>query len=244
MTPKAEPKFVEAMKKAYKELYGANPQTSDSYARIVNNRHYHRLQKVLTENQSGEVVIGGQSDEKDLYIAPTVIANVDRDDKLMEDELFGPILPMIRVNDVDDAIEYVNSRDDPLALYVFSSNKKFVNKVLDSTRSGGALVNDTLMHVAEGNLPFGGTGPSGMGNYHGKNSFDAFTHERATMIKDLSPISEALMAVRYAPYTSGNLTLARWALESVPRFKKTFVLKHLKWIVIAIIFGVGYKRFA
>ncbi|KAF9373688.1 Aldehyde dehydrogenase [Podila verticillata] len=244
VTPKAEPKFVDAMKTAYKELYGANPQTSDSYARIVNNRHYHRLQKVLTENQSGEVVIGGQSDEKDLYIAPTVIANVDRDDKLMEDELFGPILPMIRVNDVDDAIEYVNSRDDPLALYVFSSNKKFVNKVLDSTRSGGALVNDTLMHVAEGNLPFGGTGPSGMGNYHGKHSFDAFTHERATMIKDLSPISEALMGVRYAPYTSGNLKLARLALESVPRFKKSFVLKHLKWIVIAVIFGIGYKRFA
>ncbi|KAG0333375.1 Aldehyde dehydrogenase [Podila humilis] len=239
----AEAKFVTAMKKALIELFGNDPQKSD-FARIINNRHFHRLQKVLDESKSGDVVIGGQSDEKDLYIPPTVVANVDRDDKLMEDELFGPILPMIRVNDVDDAIEYVNSRDDPLALYIFSSNNKFINKVMDSTRSGGILVNDTLMHVTEGALPFGGTGPSGMGNYHGKHSFDAFTHERATLIKPLNTISEALIGSRYAPYTSTNLKLASMAMETMPRFKKNFILKHLKLIVIALIFGIGYKRLA
>jgi acyl-CoA reductase-like NAD-dependent aldehyde dehydrogenase len=232
------------MKQAWTEMLGANPQDSPYYARIVNNRHYHRLMKVLNENQSGNVVVAGQPDEEDLYIPPTVILNVDRDDKLMEDELFGPLLPVVRVADVDDAIEFINSRDDPLALYVFSDNKKYIKKVVDSTRSGGVLVNDVLMHVIEGNLPFGGVGPSGMGNYHGKNSFDAFTHERATMIKKLNPVIESVMAVRYAPYTSGKLKLAKLAMESVPYFKKNFILKHFKWIVIALVFGIGYKQVA
>ncbi|KAF9583043.1 aldehyde dehydrogenase 3, member A2, partial [Lunasporangiospora selenospora] len=181
-------------------------------------------------------------DEKDLYIAPTVITNVERDDKLMEDELFGPLLPTIRISDMDDAIEYINSRDDPLSLYVFSSNKKLVKKVLDSTRSGGVVVNDTLMHVTEGSLPFGGIGPSGMGAYHGKKSFDTFTHERSTMIKDLNPVVEVAMGVRYAPYTSSNLKLARIVLESVPHFKKSFLMKHLKWFIVALVLGVGLKK--
>ncbi|KAK3807924.1 MAG: aldehyde dehydrogenase 3 family, member B1 [Benniella sp.] len=244
LTDKAAEKLIPAMKKAWTEMLGANPQDSPYYARIVNNRHYHRLMKVLNENQSGNVVVAGQPDEKDLYIPPTVILNVDRDDKLMEDELFGPLLPVVRVADVDDAIEFINSRDDPLALYVFSDNKKYIKKVVDSTRSGGVLVNDVLMHVIEGNLPFGGVGPSGMGNYHGKNSFDAFTHERSTMIKKLNPVIESVMSVRYAPYTNGKLKIAKLAMESVPYFKKNFILKHLKWIVIALIFGIGYKQVA
>ncbi|KAI1318775.1 Aldehyde dehydrogenase [Mortierella claussenii] len=244
LTQKAEEKFVPELKRALQDMYGANPQASTDYARIVNNRHFHRLTKVLNENQSGEIVIGGQTDEKDLYIAPTVITGVDREDKLMEDEIFGPLLPAIRVADVDDAIEYINSKDDPLALYVFSSNKKLSKKVMDNTRSGAVVINETLMHVAEGALPFGGTGPSGLGSYHSKNSFDAFTHERSTMVKMLNPMTEAVVAVRYAPYTAVNLKLAKFALERVPKFKKNFVLKHLKWIVIALIFGIGYKRLA
>ncbi|KAG0270549.1 hypothetical protein DFQ27_004261, partial [Actinomortierella ambigua] len=242
VTPEAEPKFVQHFKEAIQEMLGENPQKSKDYARIVNNRHFHRLAKVLENNKSGEIVVGGQMDEKDLYIAPTLVANVDRDDALMQDEIFGPLLPMIRINDYDDAIEYINSRDHPLALYLFSTNKKLTKKVLDSTQSGGVLVNDCLMHVSEGALPFGGVGPSGMGNYHGKKSFDCFTHERATLIKDLSAIPEAIAASRYAPYTSSNLKVALMALESVPRFKKSFFRKHFKWIVLALVFGFGYKR--
>ncbi|KAF9997011.1 Aldehyde dehydrogenase [Entomortierella chlamydospora] len=244
LTNKAEEKLVPALKKALVDMFGTNPQASADYPRIINNRHYHRLLNVLTENKSGNIVIGGQTDEKDLFIAPTVVSNVDREDKLMEDELFGPLLPLIRVTDVDDAIEYINSKDTPLALYVFSSNKKLSKKILDSTNSGGAVVNDTLMHVAEGSLPFGGVGPSGMGSYHGKRSFDVFTHERSTMIKNLNPIGEAVVAVRYAPYTKPNLQLARLFMESVPSFKKSFILRHLKWVVIALIFGIGAKRIA
>jgi acyl-CoA reductase-like NAD-dependent aldehyde dehydrogenase len=242
ITAKAEEKFVPALKQAYLEMFGADPQASKDYARIVNTRHFKRLCNVLMENKSGDVVIGGQADEDDLYIAPTVIANVERDDKLMEEEIFGPLLPLIRVTDIDDAIEYVNSKDDPLALYIFSTNKKLVNKVLDSTRSGGVLVNDTLMHVSEGTLPFGGTGPSGMGSYHGKSSFDAFTHVRSTMIKGLSPVMESAMGLRYAPYTARNLSVAKMILETIPQFKRGFLQKYIKWIIVAVLFGVHYAR--
>ncbi|KAG0360076.1 Aldehyde dehydrogenase 3 member B1, partial [Gamsiella multidivaricata] len=244
LTQKGEEKFIPVFKKVLIEMFGTNPQNSPDYARVINNRHWHRLMKVLNENQSGEVVIGGQSDEKDLYIAPTVVLNVDREDKLMEDEIFGPLLPVIRVADVDDAIEYINSKDDPLSLYIFSDNKKFSKKVIDHTRSGAVSVNECLLHVTEGHLPFGGIGSSGMGNYHGKKSFDAFTHERSAMIKTTNPVFEAALAVRYAPYTKNNLRLARVFLESVPRFKRNFVWRHIKWIVIALIFGIGYKRLA
>lgn len=244
VTEKGEEKLVPALNQAFQELFGDNPQTSNDYSRIVNVRHFKRLCDALMQNKSGEVVIGGQADEDDLYIAPTVIANVARDDKLMEDEIFGPLLPIVRVADVDDAIQFINSRHDPLALYVFSSNKKFVNKVLESTRSGGALVNDTLMHVIEGSLPFGGIGNSGMGAYHGKESFDAFTHVRSIMIRGLNPIMEKVMTVRYAPYTKEKLTLSKMAFVSVPQFKKGFVMRNFKWIVLATIFGIGYKRYS
>ncbi|KAF9543781.1 Aldehyde dehydrogenase [Mortierella hygrophila] len=242
ITAKAEEKFVPALKQAYLEMYGPDPQASKDYGRIVNTRHFKRLCDVLMENKSGDVVIGGQADENDLFIAPTVITNVERDDKLMEEEIFGPLLPLIRVTDIDDAIEYINSKDEPLALYIFSTNRKLVNKVLDSTRSGGVLVNDTLMHVSEGTLPFGGTGPSGMGSYHGKSSFDAFTHVRSTMIKGLSPVIESAMGLRYAPYTPWNMTVAKMLMETTPQFKRGFLQKYIKWIVVVLLFGVHYAR--
>ncbi|OAQ27317.1 aldehyde dehydrogenase family 3 member B1 [Linnemannia elongata AG-77] len=242
LTAKAEEKFISALKQAFLEMYGPDPQASKDYGRIVNTRHFKRLCNLLMENKSGDVVIGGQADENDLFIAPTVIANVERDDKLMKEEIFGPLLPLIRVTDIDDAIEYINSKDEPLVLYIFSTNKKLVNKVLDSTRSGGVLVNDTLMHVSEGTLPFGGTGPSGMGSYHGRSSFDAFTHVRSTMIKGLSPVMESAMALRYAPYTTRNMSIAKMLLETTPQFKRGFLQKYIKWIVVVLLFGVHYAR--
>ncbi|KAF9562711.1 Aldehyde dehydrogenase [Mortierella alpina] len=244
ITAKAEAKFIAALKEGLLTMFGENPQTSQDFGRIVNDRHFKRLQDALTGSKSREIVIGGQTDESDLYIAPTVIANVERDDILLQDEIFGPLLPLVRVVDVDDAIEFINSMDEPLALYVFSSNKKLIKKVLDSTRSGGVLVNDTVMHANEGTLPFGGIGPSGMGNYHGEFSFLAFTHIRSTMITDMNPVSEAVMSLRYAPYNSTKIMLAKLALEGVPDFKRGFIAKHLKWIVLMLVFGIAYRRAA
>ncbi|KAF9940601.1 Aldehyde dehydrogenase [Mortierella alpina] len=242
ITAKAEAKFIAALKEGLLTMFGENPQTSEDFGRIVNDRHFKRLHKMLTGGKSRDIVIGGQTDEKDLYIAPTVIANVERDDILMQDEIFGPLLPLVRVVDVDDAIEFINSMDEPLALYIFSSNKKLIKKVLDSTRSGGVVVNDTMMHVSERTLPFGGIGPSGMGNYHGEHSFLAFTHIRSTMIKDMNPLSEAAMSLRYAPYNSTKIMFAKLALERVPDFKRGFIARHLKWIVLVFVFGIAYRR--
>ncbi|KAF9940085.1 Aldehyde dehydrogenase [Modicella reniformis] len=242
ITEKGEAKLIPALKTALKELYGEDPQESKDYGRIVNVRHFKRLCDTLMQNKSGQIVIGGQADEDDLYIAPTVISDVARDDTLMEEELFGPLLPIIRVADVDDAIEYINSKHDPLALYVFSSNKKFVNKVLESTRSGGALVNDTLMHVVESSLPFGGRGNSGMGTYHGKDSFDAFTQVRSIMFRGLNPVVEKVLTVRYPPYSKEKLIISKLAFVSVPQFKQGFIRRYMKWVVLAVVFGFGYKR--
>ncbi|KAF9169971.1 Aldehyde dehydrogenase [Mortierella sp. AD011] len=243
MTAKAEEKFIPELKKAIGDMFGEDIQASKDYGRIINNRQFQRLSKLLNERQSGDIVIGGKSDEKDLFFTPTVLTNVNRDDKIMEDEIFGPILPIIRVTDVDDAIEYINSKDDPLVLYIFTDKKKVTNKIMDSTRSGGILVNDTLMHVAENSLPFGGIGPSGMGSYHGKNTFDTFTHVRATMVKNLNPLSEHAQASRYAPFTDRNLRIIRLVIESVPKFKQSFLMKNSSWVVALIAIAIGYWSF-
>ncbi|KAF9105116.1 Aldehyde dehydrogenase [Mortierella sp. AM989] len=223
VTAKSEAKFINELEKAFKGLYGEDPQASNDYARIINDRHFRRLHNLILERKSGEVVIGGQTDEGDLFIAPTVITNVDRDDKLMESEIFGPLLPIVRVSDVDDAIEYINSRGEPLTLYVFSSNKKYIKKVVDSTRSGGVLINDTLMHMTERSLPFGGLGSSGMGSYHGKSSFDTFTHVRSVMTKSLNPVTEKGNALRYAPYKRWKMAIMRVLLETEPHFRKGII---------------------
>lgn len=238
ITEKIEEQFIAELKKSFIELYGENPQASPDYARMINNRHFHRAMNVLNGNKSGTRVVEGKSDEADLFIPPTVIANCDRDDKLMEDELFAPFLPMIRVRDVDDAIELVNSRDDPLVLYIFSTDKKFCNKVMDQTRSGGVLINDTLMHVGETSLPFGGIGASGMGAYHGKASFDCFTHVRSTMTKGLNPMLEKIMSVRYAPYSEQKLQMGVKVMRTVPRFKKGFFSKYFPWLSLSFVMGV------
>ncbi|KAF9434624.1 hypothetical protein BGZ76_007702 [Entomortierella beljakovae] len=176
VTANSEARFIKELGKAFKDLYGESPQLSKDYGRIINDHHFSRLRDMMLKNQTGKVAIGGQLDEGDLYIAPTVIVDVSRDDKLMENEIYGPLLPIVRVEDIDDAIEYINSKGEPLALYVFSCNKKHLDKILNSTRSGSVLINDTMVHTTELSLPFGGLGKSGTGSYNGKGSFDTFTH--------------------------------------------------------------------
>ncbi|KAK3815172.1 MAG: aldehyde dehydrogenase 3 family member [Benniella sp.] len=199
-----EDKFIDACKASLQEFYGSNAQTSQSYGRIVNKNHHQRL-RALLEQTKGKVVHGGELDEEDRYISPTLVLGVDKDDKLMEGEIFGPIFPIIVVDRLVEGVKLVNSMDQPLALYVFSKNKKLIDYVLDHTRSGGVVVNDALVHFIVSNLPFGGTGPSGIGNYHGKRSFDVFSHERSTIIKTMG--MEKLLDLRYPPYTEKK---TRW----------------------------------
>ncbi|KAF9948644.1 aldehyde dehydrogenase 3, member A2 [Mortierella alpina] len=204
-----EDKLVEAFKASIQEFYGASVQASSSYGRIVNKNHFQRL-KALLDQTKGKVVAGGDCEEDDLFMSPTLVLGVERDDKLMEGEIFGPILPIMVVERLVEGVKYVNQGDQPLALYVFSKNKKAIDYILDHTRSGGVVVNDALVHFIVSNLPFGGTGPSGIGNYHGKRSFDVFSHERSALIKSMG--MEKLNDLRYPPYTEKKTRWLDWFL--------------------------------
>jgi aldehyde dehydrogenase (NAD+) len=197
-----EDQFVELVRRSVFDFYGNEPQSSDDYARIVDDNHFKRLTGLLG---SGDAVVGGDHDEATRYIAPTVLRNVAPDSPVMQDEIFGPILPVVPVDSVDEAITFVNQRDKPLALYVFSKDNTVTDRVLGRTSSGGACVNATLFQVAAPDLPFGGVGESGMGAYHGKASFDVFSHMKPVLKKANKPDPD----LAYPPYTEKKEKLVR-----------------------------------
>lgn len=188
-----EQEFLAKVKTTIQNFYGANPQQSPDYARIINDRHFARLAAYLND---GEVFTGGETDASERYIAPTVMLNASNDAPVMRDEIFGPILPVVPYSRLDDAVSFINNRSKPLALYIFSEQKNVQQQVLTETISGGGCINDTLTHLVVPGLPFGGVGDSGIGGYHGKHSFDAFSHKRGILSKP-----NALdINIRYAPY--------------------------------------------
>uniref|UniRef100_A0A8C2XDV2 Aldehyde dehydrogenase n=1 Tax=Cyclopterus lumpus TaxID=8103 RepID=A0A8C2XDV2_CYCLU len=158
-----------------REFYGADPKCSPDYGRIINQHHFSRVMGLM---EGYTPVVGGQSDASQRYIAPTVLKDVPPHSRLMQEEIFGPLLPIVTVSDMDDAIRFVNEREKPLALYIFCSDKK-------ETSSGGVTVNDVMMHYTLSSLPFGGVGESGMGHYHGKHTFDQLSHQRACLVRSL-----------------------------------------------------------
>ena len=155
------------------------------------------------------MVVGGESDRASKYIAPTVLDDVALDSPLMTDEIFGPLLPLVPYDNVSDAIAFINARDKPLALYVFATKKETSERLPAETSSGATVINDCLMHAGIESLPFGGVGPSGMGAYHGKHTFDTFTHRKAVLKKDLG--MEAVNSLRYPPYSDRQLSIVQWA---------------------------------
>lgn len=197
--------FVDELGKAISEFYGENPQSSESYARIVSTRHFDRLTGLL---RGTTPAIGGISDEATRYIAPTVLVDVDMESPVMNEEIFGPILPVISVTSTDDAISYVNAHDHPLALYVFAENKKVVREVLARTTAGGVTVNGTILHLTNPNLPFGGIGESGMGGYHGRAGVRIFQHMKPVLTRGtkLDP------SLTYPPYTARKEKIFRKVL--------------------------------
>lgn len=190
---KVEPRLVDAMRRTLVEFYGQDPAQSSDYARIINERHHARLVSMLGQ---GELLVGGQHDAAARYVAPTIVKNPPLDSRLMTEEIFGPILPLITVQDVGAAIEFVNERPKPLALYVFSSDPRVQRRVLEETSSGGACVNDTIAHLSVPELPFGGVGDSGMGAYHGRAGFETFSHRKSVMDKK----TWLDVKLRYPPY--------------------------------------------
>jgi aldehyde dehydrogenase (NAD+) len=170
--------LVGRIRESVLEFYGDNIKGSSDYGRIVNEKHFNRLSEYLEE---GEIIFGADTDPSELYIAPTLIENMPNDAKVMQEEIFGPILPVIEYSDITEAIEFVNERPKPLALYIFSNNRNIQRRVLKETSSGGACINDVVIHVTSLTLPFGGVGKSGFGRYHGKASFELFSNKRSVM---------------------------------------------------------------
>ena len=170
--------LISALKKEFTRLHGTNPKESKHFVRIVNERAFDRLVGYL---QSADVVMGGEYDREERYIAPTLIDHVDANSPIMQEEIFGPIFPIVTFSTTEEAIRFVTGREKPLALYYFGESKKNIRQVLKHTSSGGACINDTIMHIANEKLPFGGVGQSGMSAYHGKESFKVFSHHRAVV---------------------------------------------------------------
>ncbi|HUF83422.1 MAG TPA: aldehyde dehydrogenase family protein [Acidimicrobiia bacterium] len=197
-----EEPFVERVAEVVGEFYGADPKTSPDYARIVNDRHFRRVATLLRD---GTPALGGETDAEQRYIAPTVLRDVAADSPVMGEEIFGPVLPILPVADVDEAVEFVNERDRPLALYVFSGSSATQKEVLERTTSGGVGINATVLHVAVPGLPFGGVGASGMGAYHGRTGFETFSHRRGVLAKS----TRVDPAFAYPPYTKRKQRILR-----------------------------------
>ena len=197
-----EAKLLPLIEKATREMYSDNPETSDSYGRIVNERHFDRVSALL---QSGTVAIGGQSNRETKYIAPTVLTGVTADSAIMQQEIFGPVLPILRINSLDDAIEFIRDGDKPLAAYVFTNDSAAESRFVEEVSCGSTCINDTMMFMAVDELPFGGVGASGMGAYSGEHGFRTFSHMKAVMKRGWWPD----VALRYAPYTKKKFDLLR-----------------------------------
>ncbi|MBW4542037.1 MAG: aldehyde dehydrogenase [Myxacorys chilensis ATA2-1-KO14] len=201
-----KPALLTALQQAIQEFFGDDPAQSPDLGRVVNDRQFDRLTHLL---EGEEIVVGGQTERETRYIAPTILNNVSWDAPVMQEEIFGPLLPVLTYRDIREAIAAINARPKPLALYLFTRNQALQNMVLSSTSSGGVCLNDVFLQVAIWGLPFGGVGNSGIGAYHGKTSFETFSHQKSVLKKpfwiDLD--------WRYAPYAK-KLDSFRKLIES------------------------------
>lgn len=188
--------LTEEMKRVIGEFYGLRPELNPSYGKIVSERHYQRPLSFLKD---GVALIGGQADHRHHKIAPTILGQVTDDSPVMQEEIFGPILPLFTYRGIDEVIEKVKSRPKPLALYVFTTNQTIEREIIENLSFGGGCVNDTLMHVATPYLPFGGVGDSGISGYHGFDSFNTFTHKKASSSKRTASTS---LSVIHHPKTA------------------------------------------
>ncbi|WKY13769.1 hypothetical protein Q1695_004533 [Nippostrongylus brasiliensis] len=231
-----KPKLVDCIRRSLGEFYGADIRSSADYSRIINQRHFDRISSLLDSTNGTVLFKGGEKDRNDLFLPP-VILDVKKDDPFMHDEIFGPVLPILTVNDLSEAIEYINDGEKPLAAYIFTKSESKAKRLYTETSSGGVTINDVLMHITVDTLPFGGVGTSGMGRYRGKFGFDTFTHEKAVLKRGF--FGEFLMNARYPPVSEDKLkqlerlTGTRRSLPSMLSW-----LSGLPVIVVSVVVGM------
>lgn len=230
-TKEVQEKFLKEAEKVLKLFWGDDPSQSSSLSKIVTENHFKRL---LDFMQTEHIALGGQINPQELVIGPTILTDVSPHSPVMEEEIFGPILPIVNVKNAQEAVDFINSREKPLALYVFSRNKRVQNLFLYKTSSGGVSINDTISHIGTENLPFGGVGMSGLGNYHGKFGFDTFTHKKGVLVKDFSGLSELTLNVRYPPYSDKKTNFINMILKK----RQGPNLKYLDRLIIFFL-GLG-----
>ena len=195
-------KLLTCIKEEIRRMFGEHPLENPDYGKMINQKHFDRVRGLIDPMK---LVAGGQVQEETLRIAPTVLADVTAEDPVMQEEIFGPVLPVIPVKDIEEAIRFVQDRPKPLALYVFTEDKRTEQRVLTETSYGGGCINDTIIHLATSEMGFGGVGNSGMGSYHGKKSFDLFSHEKSIVKKS----TWMDLPMRYLPYTGWKEKLVR-----------------------------------
>ncbi|KAI4373671.1 hypothetical protein MLD38_011772 [Melastoma candidum] len=202
--------WLELMKTWIKKLFGENPKQSCCNARIINKHHFTRLRMLLEDPKvQSRVVHGGDMDEDNLYIEPTILLNPPLQSAIMMDEIFGPLLPIITVKNIEDSIQFISSRPKPLAIYVFTERESFRQRIQAETSSGSLIFNDVIIQYLADTLPFGGIGESGMGKYHGKFSFDTFSHHKAVVRRSLL----VDFWFRFPPWNEQKLQLLRSAYD-------------------------------
>ncbi|KAM3311653.1 hypothetical protein ACQJBY_031962 [Aegilops geniculata] len=202
--------LVNSLKRVLERFYGEDPLQSADLSRIVSVRHFERLAKLIDDKEvAAKIQLGGQTDQEQLKIAPTVLVDVPLDTELMTGEIFGPMLPIITVDKIEESIAHINAGAKPLAAYLFTKDKKLQQDFVSNVSAGGMLVNDVALHLTNPHLPFGGVGDSGTGSYHGKFSFDCFTHRKAVLIRGFGGEANA----RYPPYTAEKQRILRGLIK-------------------------------
>ncbi|MGI5999665.1 aldehyde dehydrogenase family protein [Lachnoclostridium sp. An131] len=203
---KVKERFLEYVKEEITHMYGRKPLENPDYGKIINRKHFDRLLGLIDESK---LVFGGESSEETLQIAPSVLDRVTPEDAVMQEEIFGPLLPILTVRSMDEALAFVNARPKPLAFYIFTQNKSVEQMFLRRASFGGGCVNDTIIHLATSAMGFGGVGNSGMGSYHGKKSFETFSHEKS-IVKKYTWLD---LPMRYQPYTKQKDKMIRTFLK-------------------------------
>ncbi len=196
--------LVSRMKAAITDFYGADPKASPDLGRIINDRHFLRIAGLIDPDK---VVAGGEQDRSERYIAPTLMTDISLDDRVMAEEVFGPVLPILRIDSLDEAMQTIAQRPNPLALYLFTGSKQDEQRIIERVSFGGGCINNALVHLGDPKLPFGGIGESGLGAYHGHDSFVLFSHRKAVM-KTGTFIDPS---VKYPPY-EGKMGMLRWLI--------------------------------